>query len=343
VSVLPNILGGVVYVPAPASGSRTVLVVPRLVVVLGAGAAPAVLSRVWAEMTSTTSSFERVVQSIPSIGSEGLSSFAVAALENDDSTAAVVSIVARGDSIVDVHTTGSSPRRFSSQGLQPWHLASFSSVTGLRFGSADTPDALGDELTVSGSELPLVLGAASAASVTWSLDERSTVVDPSAARHTIVGPSTGADSSESEITLDKLPQRRRSRHGGPPETPPAPEPRPQRARPLRVRIGAQAPFELHVPVYIGRRPRGSRQLPGDQVILIEVPSPTREVSASHLHIVQQGERVVVTDLKSTNGTAVTPPGAPRIKLSQGDSIVLPPYSRIEIGDGNVIEILPGAD
>ena len=78
-------------------------------------------------------------------------------------------------------------------------------------------------------------------------------------------------------------------------------------------------------------------------MLIEVPSPTREVSASHLLIEQRGREVVVTDLKSTNGTAVTLPGSPRIKLSQGDSIVLPPYSRIEIGDGTVIEILPGAD
>jgi hypothetical protein len=294
-------------------------------------------------MTSTTSSFERVVQSIPSIGSEGLSSFAVAALEDGDSTAAVVSIVARGDSIVDVHTTGSSPRRFSSQGLQPWHLASYSSVTGLRFGSADRPDVLEDELTVSGSELPLVLGAASTDSVAWMLDERSAVVDPFTTRQPLVGTGTEEDRSESEITLERVPERRRSRHAGEPENPRTPEPRPQRARPLRVRIGAQAPFELHVPVYIGRRPRGSRQLSGDQVVLIEVPSPTREVSASHLHIVQRGDRVVVTDLKSTNGTAVTPPGAPRIKLTQGDSIVLPPYSRIEIGDGNVIEILPGAD
>lgn len=342
-TALPNTIGAVVYVPAPASGSRTVLVVPRLVVVLGVGAAPAVLSRVWAEMTSTDSSFERVVQSIPSIGPEGLASFAVAALENDDSTAAVVSIVARGDSMVDVHTSGSSPRRFSSQGLQPWHLATFSSVTGLRFGSAERPVALSDELTVSGSELPLGMGAASTASVAWMLDERSAVVDPFTARHTLVASSTESDGFENEITLERVPQRRRSRHGGQPETPRTPDPRPQRARPLRVRIGAQAPFELHVPVYIGRRPRGSRQLSGDQVILIEVPSPTREVSASHVHIVQQGERVVVTDLKSTNGTAVTLPGAPRIKLSQGDSIVLPPYSRIEIGDGNVIEILPGAD
>jgi hypothetical protein len=338
-----NTAGGVMYVPAAASGSRTVLVAPRLVVVLGAGASPSVRSRVWAEMTSGSPSFERVVQSIPSIGSEGLASFAVAALEHGDSAGGVVSIVARGDSIVDVHTAGSSPRRFSSQGLQPWHLASFSSVTGLRFGDAAGPGIAAGVLTVSGSELPLVIGTASADSVVWMLDHHSAVIDPFTAPHTSDTVVAEHDRAHSEIAPKRPPERRRSRHGGPHETPPTGESQRLRDRPLRVRIGAQAPFELHVPVYIGRRPRGSRQLPGDQMILIEVPSPTREVSASHLQIVQRGQEVVVTDLKSTNGTAVTPPGAPRIKLTQGDSIVLPPYSRIEIGDGNVIEILPGAD
>jgi pSer/pThr/pTyr-binding forkhead associated (FHA) protein len=108
-------------------------------------------------------------------------------------------------------------------------------------------------------------------------------------------------------------------------------------------VGSGTPLELHVPVYIGRRPRSPGQVTNDQVLLIEVSSPTREVSASHVRIARRGDEVVVTDLHSTNGTGVTLPGAPRIKLAQGDSIVLPPYSRIDIGDGNVIEILPGAD
>ncbi|WP_078713511.1 FHA domain-containing protein [Agreia bicolorata] len=332
--------GRVAYEAASSSGSWLAFVAPGLVAVLADGCSPTVLSRLWREMSSGSTSFERVVQTIPSLGTDAVTSFAVAALETDGPSSAVVSVVARGTSVVDVYTTGAAPRRFSSQGLRPWHLASFSDVTGLRFGESLDAGGPAPALTISGAELPLVLGVASVDSVVWMLDERHAVVDPSARRVRLESRATAVAGDDSEITLDRTPGLRPGRHSGAPEVDTL---SPQRLRPSRVRVGSQAPFELHVPVYIGRRPRGPRQLSGDQVILVEVPSPTREVSASHLHIVQRGREVVVTDLHSTNGTAVTLPGSPRIKLKQGDSIVLPPYSRVEIGDGNVIEILPGAD
>ena len=341
-TAVPEPVGRVVYEPA-SSRREVLLVTPGLVAVLGGDCTPAVLSRVWAEMSSSSPSLEKVVESIPLLGRDGVASFAVAALEGGDAHPLLVSVVARGDSVVDLYSEDRPPRRFSSQGLQPWHLASFSRVVGIRFASGASIDPLADAPTVSGAELPLVFGAASASSVLWMLDDRHAVADPGT-RGGSLGPPPGETARDDiEITLERAPGRRRARHGGPSEEANPPAPKPTRARPCRVRIGSQAPFELHVPVYIGRRPRGPRQTGGDQVMLIEVPSPTREVSASHLLIEQRGREVVVTDLKSTNGTAVTLPGSPRIKLTQGDSIVLPPYSRIEIGDGTVIEILPGAD
>jgi hypothetical protein len=48
--------------------------------------------------------------------------------------------------------------------------------------------------------------------------------------------------------------------------------------------------------------------------------------------------VIVTDLRSTNGTQVRLPGSAPTRLRQGESIVVTPGSTIEIGDGNVIEI-----
>jgi hypothetical protein len=342
VTEVPAQLGRLVYEPSGSSGANTVLAGPGLVVVLRGRCSPAVLTRVWQEISRSDVSLERVVQAIPSLGSDAVTSFAVAALEEGPQTQSLLSVVARGDSLVDVHTGDAPPRRFSSQGLLPWHLASFSGVTGLRFGSSAAVGDATQTLTISGTELPLVLGAASASSVVWMLDERFVVVDRPASVRVLDNQEGDSRRDDAEITLERAPERRRARHGGQPESPRSSIAAP-RERPCRVRIGSQAPFELHVPVYIGRRPRGPRQLPGDQVILVEVPSPTREVSASHLSIVQRGREVVVTDLRSTNGTAVTPPGSTRIKLLQGDSIVLPPYSRIEIGDGNVIEILPGAD
>lgn len=341
-TAVPETAGRVVYEPT-SSRQGFLLVAPGLVAVLGGACVPTVLRRVWAEMSSPSPSLEKVVESIPLLGPDGVASFAVAALEGGGAHPLLVSVVARGDSVVDLYSAERPSRRFSSQGLQPWHLASFAQVVGIRFASGASTHPVADAPTVSGAELPLVFGAASASSVLWMLDDRLAVVDEGA-RGGLPGPPSGETGrNEDEITLERVPERRRARHGGPSEAANLPASKPIRARPCRVRIGSQAPFELHVPVYIGRRPRGPRQTGADQVMLVEVPSPTREVSASHILVEQRVGEVVVTDLKSTNGTAVTLPGSPRINLRQGDSIVLPPYSRIDIGDGTVIEILPGAD
>jgi hypothetical protein len=337
-----------VYEPAVAAASprpqQIVLASSGIVAALAGSPGEAVLDRVWRSVSAQDATLERVVQSIPFRGADAVASFAVAAPEQLENGERSVTLVARGDAVVDVYDAVAGRRRFSAQGLQPWHLASFARVSALRLGTplpADDPLA-GIELR--GGEFPLDSGVVSAAWAAWILDEDAII------------PIDADDAGDTEVTLERAPTRRRGRHGGPLEMPPDGAPvsadAPPRAvvaasmprrRPSRVRIGRSAPFELHVPVYVGRRPRGPRQLAADQVILIEVASPGREVSASHVQIEQRGEEVFVTDLRSTNGTTVTLPGAPRIKLPQGESIVLPPYSRIDIGDGNVIEILPGAD
>lgn len=321
---------------------------PGLVAVLFGDMEPVVRDAVWGAATSTDRSLESVVQAIPLRSRGGVRSFAVALWEPDERGDVVLTVVARGDCVVEVLRRDVAPQHFSSQGLQPWHLASFRDVEAVRFRALTGSDGADRLRWLDGSELPLLTGIVACSHAAWIFDEQS--VGLTLRAQGLVGVD------DTEITLERAPERRRGRHGGAPESETAPPPvrlgprpavsaQPVRSvhRPARVRIGNAAPFELHVPVYIGRRPRGPRQMNADQVVLIEVPSPTKEVSASHLEIVQRQDQVLVTDLRSTNGTLVTLPGAPRIKLHQGGSIVLPPYSRIDIGDGNVIEILPGAD
>jgi hypothetical protein len=48
----------------------------------------------------------------------------------------------------------------------------------------------------------------------------------------------------------------------------------------------------------------------------------------------------VTDLKSTNGSIVMVPGAVPRKLRQGESVVVSPGTLVDIGDDNVLQILP---
>jgi pSer/pThr/pTyr-binding forkhead associated (FHA) protein len=94
---------------------------------------------------------------------------------------------------------------------------------------------------------------------------------------------------------------------------------------------------LDVPLVIGRRPAQQRVASGAQPRLVTVPSPRQEVSSTHVRIEQSGDAVVVTDLRSTNGTVVTGPGGAR-RLRPGESAVVLAGARVEIGDGNIIEI-----
>jgi len=71
-----------------------------------------------------------------------------------------------------------------------------------------------------------------------------------------------------------------------------------------------------------------------------VQSPKGEVSGTHLEIRQLGTSVIVTDLRSTNGSTVSVPGSAPRSLRQGEAMVVTPGTLVDIGDGNVIEILP---
>ncbi|MEO7006685.1 MAG: FHA domain-containing protein [Terrimesophilobacter sp.] len=108
----------------------------------------------------------------------------------------------------------------------------------------------------------------------------------------------------------------------------------------RIRVGNQDPIILDAPVYIGRRPIPPRIPLEAPPHLVTVPSPLREVSGTHVEVIQQGSSIIVTDLKSTNATVVLVPGAIPLRLRQGESVVVTPGTVVDIGDGNRIEILP---
>lgn len=103
--------------------------------------------------------------------------------------------------------------------------------------------------------------------------------------------------------------------------------------------GGQA-YPLDAVHYFGRNPRQPRIPLPDPSRLVPVVSSTKSVSATHLEIKQVGDSIVATDLKSTNGTSVNLPHKHWQRLRQGESIVVVPGTLIDIGDGNVIEILP---
>lgn len=99
-------------------------------------------------------------------------------------------------------------------------------------------------------------------------------------------------------------------------------------------------YRLDTPVVAGRNPRGPRVPTGEAIQLVTVPSESSEVSSSHVEIRQRGSSVIVTDLRSTNGSSVTIPLSQPRRLRQGESVVVSPGSLVDIGDGNIIQILP---
>lgn len=124
--------------------------------------------------------------------------------------------------------------------------------------------------------------------------------------------------------------------GPPPPAPPA-------SSRFAIRIGTHEPIPLDVPAYIGRRPSTPRITGLRLPRLVMVPSPSREVSSTHVELHEEGTTVVVTDLGSTNGTTVSNPGFPPQGLRGGESVVVGPGSVVDIGDGIRIIIVRGQD
>jgi hypothetical protein len=108
----------------------------------------------------------------------------------------------------------------------------------------------------------------------------------------------------------------------------------------RLANGTELPIDG--PVYFGRKPSAPRIHTGSPPRLVTFPSPSRELSATHLELRLVGDSLIASDMRSTNGTVVRlPRSAPRT-LIRGESIVVVPGTRIDLGDGAVIDILDPA-
>jgi pSer/pThr/pTyr-binding forkhead associated (FHA) protein len=114
-----------------------------------------------------------------------------------------------------------------------------------------------------------------------------------------------------------------------------PEPR----RPYRLKMADGVVVSLDLTVYLGRKPSVPRIASDRRVRLVAVPSADKQVSATHLELRQTGDAVVATDMRSTNGSTVIVPGSQPRTLLRGESAVVTPGTLIDLGDGNVLEVL----
>ncbi|WP_434080587.1 FHA domain-containing protein [Sanguibacter sp. Z1732] len=69
-----------------------------------------------------------------------------------------------------------------------------------------------------------------------------------------------------------------------------------------------------------------------------MPSPQQDISRTHVELKPEGDHVVVTDLRSTNGTVVTLPGAEARRLHPAEAIPVGAGAVIDLGDGVTAEV-----
>ncbi len=309
----------------PADGEWTVLAAWPIIATLPSGVPSTVLDAVWDAVQAEGATLESVVSSIPVRGDDGVSSFSVVGFDSDGPR--TVLAVVRGAGVVDVLSVGGS-RRFGSQGVEPWALARFADVTGLTAGTL--PPVPESSLRVPTESDRLVSGVVRASRVVWAASSDD-FVDAPDDDDTIITPRV-VEIAPAPHPLSHSPQS----HS--PLSPPPPLTFPSAPALFEVRIGDEEAWPLEHPVVIGRRPRPRHGYSGDESRLVEVPSPSHAVSANHVEIAPVGATVVVTDLRSSNGTVVTVPGTRSQRLRQGDSVVVTGSAIVEIGDGNVIHI-----
>ncbi|MFF1572018.1 FHA domain-containing protein [Leifsonia sp. NPDC058292] len=357
------------YTPADGSAHWLFVAGKRFVAAFESSVSDAIVDAVWWLAELELATIESVVGAFPLTGEDAVRSFAVAELgEQNAAHEIVVTAVVRGSAVVDVFSVGGS-RRFAAGGVQPWVLAEFRSVTGLVLGGDELPT--GPSAQASGGSLPLGSGIVDGELLVWSAERLAREARKSPRAVKPVAPLTGSDSGADRDTDETIIRPRRSsslfahsdelpspavdiepppdtpldtplqvrppivEDGFPPTQPVAVVPAPAA---FAIRLASGDRFTLDLPVLIGRRPTPMRVTSGAQPRLIAVPSPDNEVSSTHLQIEQVGDAVVVTDLRSTNGTTVSPPHGESTRLRPGQSAVVLPGAVVDIGDGNIIEI-----
>ena len=88
-------------------------------------------------------------------------------------------------------------------------------------------------------------------------------------------------------------------------------------------------------VVMGRNPRADCPTgsTGERPHVVKLPSGDGDISRTHLQVTLDGWHVLVTDLNSTNGTLVTPPGRETQQLRPGEPTPIEPGTVVSLAQG----------
>ncbi|MET0885201.1 MAG: FHA domain-containing protein [Mycetocola sp.] len=346
----------------------------KLLVALRTPSEPAIVEQLWSLVTSSSTTFDDALRVIPNTSGGQPASFV--ALERPGGDGDTMKLLVHGEAVVDAHAGGTWTRITS--GDKPWHRDELSGVEAVAAGGlTGEPGAavsgvsfpLGSGVIVA-NRIDWVADPEAVAVSPVRGDATAQAHAPAAAAPPTTRGTSAVPPAQSHFrpspaetnTIIRPPVQRvrpeddpAMRHDG--ETvlrrdiaPPIQDETVLRESPLvpndpktllyGFRINGGQAYPLDAVHYFGRNPRQPRIPLPDPSRLVPVVSGSKSVSATHLEIKQIGDSIVATDLKSTNGTSIIPPNGHWRRLRQGESVVVAPGTFIDIGDGNVIEILP---
>lgn len=107
----------------------------------------------------------------------------------------------------------------------------------------------------------------------------------------------------------------------------------RRPRLGRMRLSTGELIDLNQSLIVGRQPSVSRVQGAVMPTLIQVASPSGDISRSHVEVRLEGWHVMLCDLKATNGTVLVREGQSPRRLAQGEMAILLDGDIAEVGDG----------
>lgn len=107
-----------------------------------------------------------------------------------------------------------------------------------------------------------------------------------------------------------------------------------------LRPSSGSAVDIDRAVLIGRSPTATRVAREQLPRLLTVPSPSHDISRTHVQVAPDGWELAVTDLHSTNGTTLVRPGAEieRERLTPGETVAVEIGNILDLGDGVTIAI-----
>ena len=101
----------------------------------------------------------------------------------------------------------------------------------------------------------------------------------------------------------------------------------------RVEVSTGESVDLSVTIIVGRFPQA--QTTGSPVAqrLVTVPSPSQDISRSHLEIRLDGWHVLLVDLDTVNGTSLLRAGQPPRRLRPLEPTLVAEGDVVDLGDG----------